>query len=52
VQRTLWPVVSRLLAEVSDRDLLERYVRHDDQDAFAQLVTRYNRLVWGCAATC
>lgn len=47
VQRTLWPVVSRILAEVSDRDLLERYVRHDDQGAFTQLVMRYNRLVWG-----
>lgn len=47
MQRTPWPVVSRLLAEVPDRDLLERYVRHDDQGAFTQLVMRYNRLVWG-----
>src|SRR5262249_51214664 len=47
MQRTLLPVVNRLLAEISDQNLLERYIRHDDQDAFAQLVTRYNRLVWG-----
>ena len=47
MQRTLLPVVNRRLAEVSDRDLLERYVPHNDQDAFTQLVTRYNRLVWG-----
>lgn len=47
VQRTLLPIVNRLLAEVSDQDLLERNVLHDDQHAFTQLVTRYNRLVWG-----
>lgn len=35
------------MAEVPDADLLERYVLQRDEDAFAQLVTRYSRLVWG-----
>lgn len=35
------------MAEVPDADLLERYVLQRDDDAFAQLVTRYSRLVWG-----
>jgi RNA polymerase sigma factor (sigma-70 family) len=39
--------VNRLLAEVPDQDLLGRYVQHREQEAFAQLVARYNRLVWG-----
>jgi len=39
--------VNRLLAEDPDQVLLERYFHHQDQEAFAQLVTRYNRLVWG-----
>ncbi len=47
MQRTLWPIVTRLLAEGPDEVLLERYFRHRDQEAFAQLLTRYNRLVWG-----
>ncbi len=40
-------VVRLLMAEVPDADLLERYVLQRDDDAFAQLVTRYSRLVWG-----
>lgn len=47
MQRTLWPIVTRLLAEGPDEVLLERYFGHQDQEAFAQLLTRYNRLVWG-----
>jgi internalin A len=34
------------LAEVSDAELLGRYVRRRDEGAFAQLVARYSRLVW------
>ncbi len=40
-------VVRQLLPEVPDGELLERYVVHRDHDAFAQLVARYSRLVWG-----
>ncbi len=48
MQRSRWPSVARqLLNEVPDADLLERYVRQQADDAFAQLVTRYSRLVWG-----
>jgi RNA polymerase sigma factor (sigma-70 family) len=47
VQRTLRPIVDRLCVEVPDWGLLEQYFQHGDQEAFAQLVTRYNRLVWG-----
>lgn len=39
-------VARQVLAEVSDADLLGRYVRHREDDAFAQLVARYSRLVW------
>ncbi len=48
MRRSQLPSVVRLLmAEVPDADLLERYVLQRDEDAFAQLVTRYSRLVWG-----
>lgn len=48
MRRSQLPCVVRLLmAEVPDADLLERYVLQRDDDAFAQLVTRYSRLVWG-----
>ena len=48
MRRSQLPSVVRLLmAEVPDADLLERYVLQRDDDAFAQLVTRYSRLVWG-----
>lgn len=40
-------VVRQLLPEVPDGELLERYAVHRDNDAFAQLVARYSRLVWG-----
>ena len=48
MRRSRLPTVARqLLAEIPDADLLERYVQHRADDAFAQLVTRYSRLVWG-----
>ncbi len=48
MRRSLWPGVARQLqSEVPDADLLERYVQGRDDDAFAQLLTRYSRLVWG-----
>ncbi len=48
VRRSRLPSVARqLLAEIPDADLLERYVERQADDAFAQLVTRYSRLVWG-----
>ena len=48
MRRSQLPSVVRLLmAEVPDADLLERYALQRDDDAFAQLVTRYSRLVWG-----
>ncbi len=48
VQRFRFPSVAKLLlSEVPDADLLERYVNRHDDDAFAQLVARYSRLVWG-----
>ena len=48
MRRSRWPGVARQLQnEVSDGDLLERYVQGRDDDAFAQLLTRYSRLVWG-----
>ncbi len=48
MRRSRLPSVARLLlAEIPDADLLERYVQHRADDAFAQLVTRYSRLVWG-----
>ncbi len=48
MQRFRFPSVARLLlSEVPDADLLERYVNRHDDDAFAQLVARYSRLVWG-----
>ncbi|MBI1913871.1 MAG: sigma-70 family RNA polymerase sigma factor [Planctomycetes bacterium] len=33
-------------AEVTDREYLDRYVRHQDEAAFAALVRRHGRLVW------
>ena len=46
VRRSQWPHVARqLLTETSDRELLERYVLKLDDDAFAQLMHRYSRLV-------
>ena len=48
MRRSRWPGVARqLFAEVPDADLLERYVAHKADDAFALLVARYSRLVWG-----
>ena len=48
MRRSRLPTVARqLLAEIPDADLLERYVQDRADDAFAQLVTRYSRLVWG-----
>jgi RNA polymerase sigma factor (sigma-70 family) len=48
VQRSRWPsVVRQLLSQVPDGELLDRYVLQHDDDAFAQLVARYSRLVWG-----
>ncbi len=48
VRRSRLPSVARqLLAEIPDADLLERYIECQADDAFAQLVTRYSRLVWG-----
>ena len=48
MRRSRLPTVARqLLAEIPDADLLERYVQDRTDDAFAQLVTRYSRLVWG-----
>jgi hypothetical protein len=40
-------ITRRLVAEVPDADLLDRYLRRRDDDAFARLVARYHRLVWG-----
>ena len=40
-------VALQLLAEYPDADLLGRYVLDRADDAFAQLVMRYSRLVWG-----
>ncbi|HEY7156721.1 MAG TPA: sigma-70 family RNA polymerase sigma factor [Gemmataceae bacterium] len=37
----------RLLADVSDSELLERFVTHRDESAFADLVTRYGPMVFG-----
>jgi RNA polymerase sigma factor (sigma-70 family) len=37
----------RVLTEVSDAELLQRYATVHCDEAFAQLVTRYSRLVWG-----
>jgi DNA-directed RNA polymerase specialized sigma24 family protein len=31
----------------SDQDLLERYVRHRDPSALAELVERHSGIVWG-----
>ncbi len=48
MQRSRLPSVARqLLNEVPDADLLERYAQGQSDDAFAQLVARYSRLVWG-----
>ncbi len=48
MQRSRLPsVVRQLLNEVPDADLLERYAQGQSDDAFAQLVARYSRLVWG-----
>jgi RNA polymerase sigma factor (sigma-70 family) len=37
----------RVLTEVSDAELLQRYATAHCDEAFAQLVARYARLVWG-----
>ena len=48
MQRSRLPSVARqLLKEVPDGELLERYRHKRADDAFAQLVSRYSRLVWG-----
>src|SRR5262245_45556145 len=36
--------------DLSDAGLLERFVAGQDESAFAALVGRHGRLVWGCAA--
>jgi RNA polymerase sigma factor (sigma-70 family) len=43
--RTL--AVAEAGAELTDRELIERYARHRDEAAFAALVRRHGRLVWG-----
>ena len=46
--RLRYPSVAlQLLAEYPDADLLGRYALDRADDAFAQLVARYSRLVWG-----
>ena len=48
MKRSRLPGVARqLLNEVPDADLLERYATQQANDAFAPLVARYSRLVWG-----
>lgn len=48
MSRLRYPSVAlQLLAEYPDADLLVRYVHNQADDAFAQLVSRYCRLVWG-----
>jgi RNA polymerase sigma factor (sigma-70 family) len=47
VRVSQWSNVARqLLAEVSDAELLARYVKQREDNAFTHLVARYSRLVW------
>ena len=48
MQRSRLPGMARqLVAAIPDADLLDRFVLQRADDAFAQLVARYSRLVWG-----
>jgi RNA polymerase sigma factor (sigma-70 family) len=48
VAHSPWPVLARHLSgDTTDAELLARYLTDRDGEAFARLVARYSRLVWG-----
>ena len=48
MKRSPLPALARhLLTESADAELLDRYARDRVGDAFAVLMSRYARLVWG-----